>query len=70
MYCHCDVTAVFPWLTYALLSDPRVHKKHRRLYDSRAKAVKTLQGEIEKRRTKLLETVKFDLPKKKVAKKK
>ena len=70
MYCHCDVTAVFPWLTYALLSDPRVHKKHRRLYDSRAKAVKTLQAEIDKRRKKLLETVKFDLPKSRVEKKK
>jgi len=70
MYCHCDVTAVFPWLTYALLSDPRVHKKHRRLYDYRGGAVKTLQGEINKRRKKLEATVKFDLPKKKVAKKK
>lgn len=67
MYCHCDVTAVFPWLTYALLSDPRVHKKHRRLYDHRSSAVKNLQGEITKRRKKLLETVKFDLPKKKGA---
>jgi deoxyhypusine synthase len=69
MYCHCDVTAVFPWLTYALLSDARVHKKHRRLYDHRAGAVKTLQTEIGKRRKKLLETVKYDLPKKKTAKK-
>jgi len=70
MYCHCDVTAVFPWLTYALLSDARVHKKHRRLYDQRANAVKTLQAEIVKRRKKLLETVKYDSPKKKTAKKK
>ena len=64
MYVHCDVTAVFPWLTYALLSDARVHKKPRRLYDVREAAVKNLQGEITKRRKKLLETVKFDLPKK------
>jgi deoxyhypusine synthase len=62
MYCHCDVTAVFPWLTYALLSDSRVHKKPRRLYDSRGTAVKNLQGEIVKRKKKLLETVKFDIP--------
>src|SRR5207244_3601204 len=27
MYVHCDVTAVFPWLTYALLSDARVHDR-------------------------------------------
>lgn len=63
MYVHCDVTAVFPWLTYALLSDPRVHKKPRRLYDTREAAVRNLQREITKRQKKLLETVKFDLPK-------
>lgn len=63
MYVHCDVTAVFPWLTYALLSDPRVHKKPRRLFDSREKALSNLQREIEKRRKKLEGTVKFDMPK-------
>lgn len=62
MYVHCDVTAVFPWLTYALLSDPRVHKKPRRLYDAREAAVKNLQREVEKRKKKLLTTVTFDLP--------
>ncbi|MBX3215726.1 MAG: deoxyhypusine synthase family protein, partial [Labilithrix sp.] len=63
-YVHCDVTAVFPWLTYALLSDARVHRKPRRLYDAREAAVANLQREIVKRRKKLLETVRFDLPKK------
>lgn len=63
MYVHCDVTAVFPWLTYALLSDPRVHRKPRRLYDSRDAAVKNLQREVDKRRKKLAQTVTFDLPK-------
>ena len=63
MYVHCDVTAVFPWLTYALLSDARVHKKPRRLYDARGAAVRNLQREITKRKKKLLETVRFDLPK-------
>jgi len=62
MYVHCDVTAVFPWLTYALLSDARVHKKPRRLYDSREVAVKNLQKEIDKRKKKLLETVEFEMP--------
>ncbi len=62
MYVHCDVTAVFPWLTYALLSDARVHKKHRRLYDARGAAVKTLQTQVEKRRKSLEATVKYDLP--------
>src|SRR4029079_11518335 len=63
MYVHCDVTAVFPWLTYALLSDPRVHQKPRRLYDARDAAVKTLQREIDKRKKKLPATVEFELPK-------
>jgi hypothetical protein len=39
-----------------------VHKKHRRLYDAREAAVKTLQKEIDKRKKKLLTTVEFDLP--------
>lgn len=62
MYVHCDVTAVFPWLTYALLSDARIQRKPRRLYEVRETAVKNLQSEITKRKKKLLGTVKFDLP--------
>jgi deoxyhypusine synthase len=54
---HADVTAVFPWLTYALLSDATVHKKHRRLYDVRAAAVKTLDKQIQKRHKALMKTV-------------
>lgn len=64
MYVHCDVTAVFPWVTYALLSDARVHRKPRRLYDARTSAVETLRRAVLKRRKKLLETVTFDMPKK------
>jgi deoxyhypusine synthase len=62
VYVHADVTAVFPWLTYALLSDPRVHRKPRRLYDARKAAVATLQREVEKRRKKLAPTLNFGLP--------
>jgi len=65
MYVHCDVTAVFPWLTYALLSDSRVHKKHRRLYDARDSAVRTLQREVDKRKKQLSSTVTYPLPGKK-----
>jgi deoxyhypusine synthase len=65
VYCHCDVTAVFPWLTYALLSDTRIHRKHRRLYDAREKAVKRLDREVAKKGKKLEETIHFDLPKSK-----
>jgi deoxyhypusine synthase len=64
------VTAVFPWLTYALLSDPRVHRKPRRLYDARKAAVAALQREVERRRKKLAPTLDYGLPKmKKVTKK-
>jgi len=62
VYVHADVTAVFPWLTYALLSDPRIHRKPRRLYDARKSAVTTLQREVEKRRRKLAPTLEFGLP--------
>jgi len=67
MYVHADVTAVFPWLTYALLSDPKVHRTPRRLYDARKKAVDTLQKEVDKRRKKLAPTVEYNLPKPKKA---
>jgi deoxyhypusine synthase len=62
VYVHCDVTAVFPWLTYALLSDSRVHRKHRRLYDARERAVANLHREVQKRKKKLDDTLVFDLP--------
>ncbi len=68
VYCHTDVTAVFPWLTYALLSDPGVHRRPRRLYDARVEAVDLLQKEVDKRRKRLMPTIEFDLPKPKRAK--
>ena len=61
-YVHADVTAVFPWLTYALLSDERIHRKHGRLIDARAKSVATLQKAVERRRKSLKETLTYDLP--------
>lgn len=67
MYVHADVTAVFPWITYALLSDPKVHRAPRRLYDARKKAVDTLQKEVDKRKKKLAPTVEYNLPKAKKA---
>ena len=69
VYVHADVTAVFPWLTYALLSDPRIHRKPRRLYDARVRAVRTLQHEVEKRRKKLAPTLEFNMPRAKKRKK-
>ena len=63
MYVHADVTAVFPWLTYALLSDPKLKRAPRRLYDARDKAVATLQRQVDKRRATLSETIEYPLPK-------
>ncbi len=62
VYCHTDMTAVFPWLTYALLSDPKMKRAPLRLYDARDEAVATLQKEVMKRKKKLLPTLEFDLP--------
>jgi deoxyhypusine synthase len=68
VYVHCDVTAVFPWLTYALLSDPTVHRKPRRLYDARTQAVATLEREVLKRGKELAPTMEYPLPKAKPSK--
>ncbi len=69
MYVHADVTAVFPWLTYALLSDPTIHKKPRRLYGARDAAVKTLQREVDKRKKKLAAPTTYAFPKPKKGRK-
>jgi deoxyhypusine synthase len=65
MYVHADVTAVFPWLTYALMSDPKLKRKPRRLYDAREAAVVNLQRQVDKRHATLAETIEYPLPKKK-----
>ncbi|HEY8041598.1 MAG TPA: deoxyhypusine synthase family protein [Polyangiaceae bacterium] len=61
VYVHADVTAVFPWVTYALLSDPKMKRKPRRLYDERAGALVTLQREVDKRRKMLGTTIDYPL---------
>jgi deoxyhypusine synthase len=62
VYVHADVTAVFPWLTYALLSDPKMKKKPLDLVASRAGARERLMREIGKRRAELVPTMTFPLP--------
>src|SRR5262252_5155527 len=57
VYVHCDVTAVFPWLTHALLSDRRMRRKPRRLMDYLPEAIGYLDRDVEKRRPALLETI-------------
>jgi deoxyhypusine synthase len=62
VYVHCDVTAVFPWLTYALMSDEKLKKKPLRLIDARATARARLAEEVEKRRRQLVPTLRYPLP--------
>jgi deoxyhypusine synthase len=56
VYVHADVTAVFPWLTYALLSDPKLKRKGMRLYEERSQAVANLQREVDRRSRQLAKT--------------
>jgi deoxyhypusine synthase len=62
VYVHADVTAVFPWLTYALLSDEKLKKKPLRLIEARAAARARLAEEIEHRRRQLVPTLRYPLP--------
>jgi deoxyhypusine synthase len=61
VYVHCDVTAVFPWLTYALLSDPAMKRKPRRLMDDLGEAIRFLDRDVEKRRGELMKTLDWKL---------
>jgi len=69
VYVHADVTAVFPWLTYALLTDARAKRPHRRLFDARDAAAYALQRQIDRRSAELEPTIRFDLPAKKSSRK-
>ena len=59
VYVHTDVTAVFPWLTHALLSDPRMKRKPKRLLDSLSDARSFLDRAVAKNRKELLKTLTF-----------
>lgn len=62
VYCHCDVTAVFPWLTHALLSDPGLRKEPLALYEQLMPAINELQRQVDRQRTELAKTLSFHLP--------
>ena len=62
VYVHTDVTAVFPWLTYALLSDPKMKKKPLALSTAREVARDRLMREVQKRRKDLVPTMSYPLP--------
>jgi deoxyhypusine synthase len=59
VYVHTDVTAVFPWLTHALLSDPKMKRKPKRLLDQLDRAKKLLDKDVEKNRKELMKTTSF-----------
>jgi deoxyhypusine synthase len=61
VYVHADVTAVFPWLTYALLGDTKLRRTPRRLYDAREDAVDRLGRVVARQRRKLAATIAFPL---------
>lgn len=69
IYVHTDVTAVFPWVTYALLSDPKMRRPSRRLMDHYDDSVTYLDVAVKKRAKALAPTLLYDLPVKKPAKK-
>ena len=59
-YVHCDVTAVFPFLVSALLSEKGSRRKPRRLYEHREAALDLLREEVARGRRKLKRTVTWD----------
>ncbi|MFO0659048.1 MAG: deoxyhypusine synthase family protein [Polyangiaceae bacterium] len=63
MYVHCDVTAVFPWLTYSLLNEG-MKKEPSRLITQLDSAVNELQRQVDRRRQSLAPTITYPLPNK------
>jgi deoxyhypusine synthase len=62
VYVHTDVTAVFPWLTHALLQERFAKRAPRRLMDKLPQAVAFLDADVQKRRKTLLKTLSYPLP--------
>ena len=61
VYVHCDVTAVFPWLTHALLSDPKMKRKPQHLMDRLAEATAFLDRDVSRQRGKLMRTLDWEI---------
>jgi deoxyhypusine synthase len=61
VYCHTDVTAVFPWLTHALFQLKVTKRKHFRLMDKMAEAIAFLDADVKKRAKGLMATLKWDV---------
>jgi len=63
VYVHTDVTAVFPWLTHALLQERFAKRPPKRFMDVLPQAIAFLDAEVKKRRKGLMKTLSYDLPK-------
>ncbi len=59
VYCHCDVTAVFPWLVHALMQLKVSKRKPFRMMDHLETAVQFLDADVKKHRRELLQTVEW-----------
>src|SRR2546425_11046851 len=57
VYVHTDVTAVFPWLTYALFSDQKMKRQPFRLMDHLPNAIELLDRDGAQPRKELVETL-------------
>jgi deoxyhypusine synthase len=61
VYCHTDVTAVFPWLTHALFQLKVTKRKPFRLMDRMDEAVAFLDADVKRRAKGLMATLKWDV---------
>jgi deoxyhypusine synthase len=61
VYVHTDVTAVFPWLTHALLADPKNKRKPMRLMDKMGEAIQFLDADVRKRSKALMKTLDWSI---------
>ncbi len=61
VYVHTDVTAVFPWLTHALLSLKGSRRKPFRLIDKLDASLDFLDEDVKKRRKELMKTIEWDV---------
>ncbi|MBL8920796.1 MAG: deoxyhypusine synthase family protein [Myxococcaceae bacterium] len=61
MYCHTDVTAVFPWLTHALFQLKVSKRKPFRLMDKLPEAIAFLDADVKKRAKGLMSTIRWDV---------
>ena len=61
VYVHADVTAVFPWLTHALMSLKGSRRKPFRLVEKLDAALDYLDEDVKSRRKELMKTIEWDV---------